>query len=137
MQHYFDKDASSAIRQVVSRTQDVISTVVAIAQEVHWTAEISSLAQLLPSQLDLGVPGPAAALAIAGADLTRADYVRLSRAGLGDFASVLAADDDTLLPLMGDSPARLASLRAAAQKLNDEARAVSAEALFGPIDPNA
>lgn len=137
MRHYFNKDASAAIRQVVSRTQDVISTVGAMALEVHPEADISALAELLPSQLGLGVPGPAAALAVAGADLRRADYVRLSHAKLGSFESVLAAEDATLLPLIGDSAARLATLRAAAQKLNDEARVDSAEDLLGPVDPNA
>jgi replicative superfamily II helicase len=137
MRHYFNKDASAAIRQVVSRTQDVISTVVAMALEVHPTADISAFAQLLPSQLDLGVPGPAAALAVAGADLRRADYVRLSHAELGTFESVLAAADAMLLPLIRNSAARLTTLRAAAQKLNDDARIASAEDLLGPIDPNA
>jgi replicative superfamily II helicase len=137
MRHYFNKDASAAIRQVVSRTQDVISTVVAMALEVHPTADITTLAQLLPSQLGLGVPGPAAALAVAGADLRRADYVRLSQAELGNFEAVLAADDATLLPLLGNSAARLATLRAAAQKLCENARVDSAEDLLGSIDPNA
>jgi helicase len=135
MQHYFDRNAIGPIRAVASRTQDVIGAVLDIVAVVHPNADLARLANLLPVQLELGIPADFAPLALAGAGLTRENYLNLMGAGLRSLEQISAADDDTVLKCIGDSRQRLRSLRQAVQQ-TAEADAVPAldEALPPPTD---
>ncbi len=135
MQHHFDKNAIGPIRAVASRTQDVIGAVLDIAAVVRPNADLARLANLLPVQLELGIPAHFAPLALAGAGLTRENYLNLMGAGLRSLEQISAADDDTVLKCVGDSRQRLRSLRQAVQQ-TAEADAVPAldEALPPPTD---
>lgn len=137
MQHNPNKNVSAAIRQIVSRTQDLISTIVAIASEIHPSANTNALADLLPAQLDLGVPSEPARLAVAGAELTRVDYMRLVRANLTDAQQILDTSNVTLLPLLANNTTRLTTLQAAAKRISETSGVLSADDILGGVDPNA
>ena len=81
MQHYFDKNAIGPIRAVASRTQDIIGAIIDMAAVIHPTADLARLAELLPVQLELGIPAELAPLALAGAGLAREHYLSLVSAG--------------------------------------------------------
>jgi helicase len=135
MQHYFDKNAIGLVRAVASRTQDVIGTIIDMAAVIHPTADLVRLAELLPVQLQLGVPTELAPLALAGADLAREQYLALVRAGLTSPELVDKADDETLLECIGGARRRLRTLRGAVkQALEDAAIPTLADALPLPTD---
>jgi helicase len=135
MQHYFDRSAIGPIRTVASRTQDVIGTILDMAAVIHPTADLARLADLLPVQLELGVPAELAPLATAGAGLVREHYLNLMSAGLTTPELTDQADDETLLKHVGGSRQRLRTLREAVkQRLEDAAVPTLAEALPLPSD---
>jgi len=134
MQHYFDRSAIGPIRTVASRTQDVIGAIIDMAAVIHPTADLARLADLLPVQLELGVPAELAPLATAGAGLVREHYLSLMSAGLSTPELIDQADDDTLLEHIGASQ-RLRTLREAIkQRLEDAAVPTLADALPLPSD---
>ncbi|SDI89782.1 Replicative superfamily II helicase [Frankineae bacterium MT45] len=134
MRHYFDRNASGPIGGVTSRTHDVIGTVLAMIAEIHPTVDIENLVNLLPIQLELGVTPASARLALAGADLRREDYMRLTQAGLFELDDIAGAGDDLLLPLVHDDLASVRSLRAAVTKLRSAAPLPSLDQLLGPVE---
>ena len=106
---------------MAARTKDVIETVIGIATELHPTADLARLAALLPAQLELGISANFAPLAVAGADLSREDYLRLADAGLTTPELVGEADDDKLLGLLNGDRDRLRSLREATTTVSEAA----------------
>lgn len=116
MQRYRDRNASGPIAQVVSRTRDVIDTILDMAIEIYPTLVLDAECTILPLRLDLGIPQQCVALALAGADLRRDEYRALADSGLlGDGSEHLwEVDDDRLLDLLGGDRERLARLRQAA-----------------------
>jgi helicase len=135
MRHYKDKDSIGPIRAVASRIQDVIGAVIGMAAVIHPTADLSRLAELLPVQLELGIPASLAPLAVAGADLTREHYLTLVSAGLRTPELIGAAEDDIVLKCVGGARPRLRSLREAVRQVLENA-AIPAldEALPPPTD---
>lgn len=135
MQHYFDRNAIGQIRAVAARTQDLIGAVLDMAVVIHPTADLARLAELLPVQLQLGVPADLAPLALAGADLTREHYLTLINAGLKTPDQIGEADDETLLTCVGNSRQRLRTLREAVRQVAEAATIpVLDEALPLPTD---
>ncbi|MFL6125418.1 DEAD/DEAH box helicase [Actinophytocola sp.] len=114
--HVPARDAAGAIRQTVSRTRDVITTVLEIAQHLHPSADLTHLAGQLPVQLELGVPADLVPLAVhAGNELGRPDYLRLYHDNLRTPDAVLAADEQELLQCVGGKQNRLQTLLDAAE----------------------
>ena len=135
MRHYFDKNAIGPIRAVASRTQDVIGAVIDMAAVIHPTADLARLAELVPVQLELGVPIELAPLATAGAELAREHYLSLVSAGLNTPELIDQADDNTLLQHIGGTGQRLRTLREAVRhRLEDAAVPTLADALPLPTD---
>ena len=135
MRHYFDRNAIGPIRAVASRTQDVIGAIIDMAAVIHPTADLARLAELLPVQLELGVPAELAPLATAGADLVREHYLSLVSAGLNTPELIDQADDDKLLQHIGGGGQRLRTLREAVKHaLEDAAVPTLADALPLPTD---
>ena len=135
MQHYFDRSAIGPVRAVASRTQDVIGAIIDMAAVIHPTADVARLAELLPVQLELGVPAELAPLAAAGADLIREHYLSLVSAGINTPELIDQADDDVLLHHIGGASHRLRTLREAVKHtLEDAAVPTLADALPLPVD---
>lgn len=135
MQHWKDKDSIGPIRAVASRTQDVVGVIIDMAMVIHPTADLGRLAELVPVQLELGIPADLVPLALAGADLTREHYLSLVSAGLKTPEQIDAADDDTIKGCIGNAPQRLRTLRTAVRKALEEKAAPSLdEALPPPTD---
>jgi replicative superfamily II helicase len=135
MQHYFDRNAIGPVRAVASRTQDVIGAIIDMAAVIHPTADLARLSELLPVQLELGIPAELTPLAAAGAELVREHYLGLVQAGLNTPERINQADDDELLKHIGGTSQRLRTLREAVkQHLEDAALPTLAEALPPPAD---
>jgi hypothetical protein len=117
MKHMRESDAIGPVRAVASRTRDVIDTVVAIAHEVHPEAELDALAELLPVQLELGVPADIVWLAkIAGAAVSRQAYLDLSTRHLVTSEAIHSATDEVLIECIGDSQGAVRRLRSWAEQ---------------------
>jgi hypothetical protein len=84
-------------------------------------ADLARLANLLPVQLELGIPADLAPLALAGAGLTREHYLTLIGAGLRTPEEIGAADDETVLKCIGHSRQRLRALQEAVQQTAEAA----------------
>jgi hypothetical protein len=114
--HLPTQDAAGPVRQIASRTHDVITTVIDIADNLHPTADLAGLADLLPAQLELGIPPDLLPLAThAGKALGRSDYLNLLNKNLDTPHAVLASTDQELLECLGGSLTRLRILRDAAE----------------------
>ncbi|MFF9580756.1 DEAD/DEAH box helicase [Streptomyces achromogenes] len=115
------------VQHAVQRAADVITTVIEIAFHVHPAADLGSLPDVLPTQLELGIPAGLVLVAWhAEVPLGRTVYLNLARAGLTSPADILAADPSVLLDCVGGSAEQHALVReasAAAQEGADEARA--------------
>ena len=135
MQHYKDRSAIGPVRAVAARTQDVIGPIIDMAAVSHPTADLARLGELLPVQLELGIPAELAPLATAGAELVREHYLSLVTAGLNTPELIDQADDDVLLKLIGGASQRLRTLRDAVKHtLEDAAVPTLADALPPPTD---
>lgn len=135
MRHCKDRSAIGPIRAVASRTQDIITAIIDMATVIHPTADLTRLAELLPVQLELGIPAELAPLALTGADLTREQYLALATAGLTTPELISQADDEALLQCMGNVRPRLRTLReATTQVLEAAAVPTLDDALPPPTD---
>jgi helicase len=106
-----------------------------MAAVIHPTADLARLVELLPVQLELGIPADLAPLALAGAELTREHYLTLVSAGLKTPELITAADDETVMKCTGGSRQRLRTLRDAVQRTTEAAAIPSLdEALLPPTD---
>lgn len=112
MRHMKDRDAVGPVRAVASRVRDVIDTVIGIAQETHPEADLGRLAELLPVQLELGIPADAVPLArVAGANLPRQMYLNLTKQSLVAPEALSASGEDQLKACVGDDPVVISRLR--------------------------
>lgn len=132
MRHYRDRNVSGPISGVIARTRDVAETIMAIAAEIHPTAALDELIELLPIQLEFGVIMTHAAIIGAGAELRREDYIRLYENGLCTYQDIDAVDAEQLLRLLGDDETVAASLRTAIDALKAPAAVPSLTKLLGP-----
>ncbi|MEU6644579.1 DEAD/DEAH box helicase [Saccharomonospora sp. NPDC046836] len=98
------------INPVLSRTRDVIDSVVQLALEVHPSIDRADLVQL-PLQLDRGVPAAFTELVVrAGHAVDRWDYQCLWRHGVRDVGSVLVKGVPALASVLGDDLDKAAAL---------------------------
>lgn len=133
MQHLPNRDASGPISSAVARTRDVVDTILAIAGELHPTAPVAELEELLPTQLEIGVSDEHARLVRAGAQLRREDFIQLAAHGLSTWQDVAAVEDERLLPLVRHDADALSSLRRAVEAL-DAPSSPTLDELLGPVE---
>jgi helicase len=120
MRHLPSKDAAGVTRASADRTQSVVGTVIDIARCLHPGSRLDDLAQLLPVQLEFGIPAELVPLAQrAGAALGRTDYLRLASRSLADPAAILDTGDDILLSCLNGDNSKLRVLRQAARAAHD------------------
>jgi helicase len=125
----FDGSAGP-IRSVTSRTCDVLTMIGRIAELLHPTLVLEQRIAKLVLRLDLGIQGAVVDLArYAERSLDRADYRRLCDAKMTDRDTLAAADDNDLLPLIGNERRKLAVLRDAVERWRRARPAVAAAAL--------
>jgi hypothetical protein len=136
MRHLPGNDAAGSTRAAADRTQSLISATIEIARCLHPAAQLDQLAQLLPVQLEFGIPADLVPLALhVNGSLDRPDFLRLHNQGLTDPAAILDADDETLLACVGGSTSRMIHLRRAAQAAHDDADHVDfADVLPAAVD---
>ncbi len=119
LQHTPDRSAAGPIRQVAARTRDVIGVVANIATYYGKTLSDDAAVDDLMLQLEVGVPRNVLTLTRElGVELTRGDYLALLNAGIVDWEHVDAAEEETLVNLVGPPKGGLLK-RAAAERLSD------------------
>lgn len=109
--------AAGPIRSVTGRTCDVLPMIARAAQLIHEGMDLQERVAHLLFRLDLGIQGPAVALArFAGRALDRSDYWRLCEARLTAAETLTAVDDAVLQPLLGNDPRKVAVVRQAVRQ---------------------
>ena len=120
--------AAGPIRSVASRTCDVVSVVARAAEILHAGIDLKQRLPRLLLRLELGIRGPAVDLArYTERRLDRADYQRLCDARVTEREALAGADDDTLLPLLGNDAGKVRVVRDALERWR-AARPVAAPA---------
>ncbi len=114
LQHHREDDAAGAIRSVAERTRDFVPVLGRIVQALGIAdLEESALFDDLRIRLELGLPEGAVDLArFLGNRCTRADYLRLLRAGLRTEDAIAACTDEVLIATLVD-PAKVSTVRSA------------------------
>ena len=108
--------AAGPIRNVASRTCDLLPTVIRVAEILHPTLELGERQTRLLTRLDIGIPSTAVDLAVhARSQLTRGDYLRLLAGELASIEAIEAADDQALLDHLNGDQQKLAVVRTATQ----------------------
>lgn len=114
--HVPARTAAGELRSVTSRTLDLVPTAMAVAQILHPDADFGDRDADLVARLQLGIPPALVPLArLAGAGLTRANYLALSRAELVTLDGLKTATDEELERVLG-TRARTVAIRAALRK---------------------
>jgi len=107
LQHYRENSAAGAVRQVASRTRDVIGAVARIAEYRGKILSNPTQVDDLNIQLEYGIPHELVALArLAGKLLSRAQYLALLRAGISTPACLETVDMVRLKQVLGDDVAQ-------------------------------
>ncbi len=115
--------AAGSVRQVASRTHDLLPTVMRIAEILHSELDMGERGKTLLARLEVGVPNSLGELAIHfGSRLTRNDYFSLMQKGLNTMEAIINAPDEQLLSCFGGSDVerKLASVRDAIQNYGEE-----------------
>lgn len=114
----FDRNQAAAgpLNSVVSRTLDILPTVIRIAEVLH-DSDLSEHESQLMLRLQIGLPASLVPIAMRlGTDLSRAQYLALGRASLTTSAAIKSADPDQLLALVdGENDLRRRLLEVADQ----------------------
>jgi len=100
------------IRNVASRTCDVVAVIAQAAEIVHAGTDVQQRVPRLQLRLELGIRGPAVDLARhTERHLDRADYQRLCDANLTTQDALDAASDDSLLQLLSRDASKVRVVR--------------------------
>lgn len=111
-QHVPDTTAAGPMSQVTSRTADLLPLVWGVAELLHPQLDLSVRRRDLLLRLQTGLPAQLVPLARLMHDrLTRADYLSLAEADIGDPSAALAADDDDLAAALAGDKAKILGLR--------------------------
>jgi hypothetical protein len=98
-----DGGVAGAVRQAAARTRDMLPTVVQVAEFLHPQLDLGGLAERTAIRLELGIPADLVELGeLLGGELSRAQYLVLLHAGLGDPASIDQGTPEDLLACLGD-----------------------------------
>jgi len=104
--------AAGAIRGVSSRVCDMLPTISKIAETLNPGLILGNRLERLLVRLELGIPGKVVDLGrLLGRALSRGDYLSLNGMGLLSIDQLETSSDDILLPLLGNSFAKLATVR--------------------------
>jgi hypothetical protein len=104
MQHMRNRSAAGPIRATAGRTRDVIDSVATICRVRGISLADDAAAERLGIRLEIGLPDELAELANkVGNTLTRANYLDLLSVGISDEVAILAASDEQLISILGES----------------------------------
>lgn len=112
LQHWRERAAAGSIRQVASRTRDVLDAVFQVASYTGQAVAADLNADDLGVQLELGLPAALIEIAhITGPLLSRAEYLALHNAGVTSLHQIEALGRNGLLAVLGpDATDRLMAL---------------------------
>ena len=117
----FDRNQAAAgpLNGVVNRLRDILPTVIRVAEVLH-DADLSARESQLMLRLQLGLPAVLVPIAMdLGTDLSRAQYLALSHAGLTTPNAIKSADTDQLLTMVDGDDELRRRLLSAAEQLED------------------
>lgn len=107
LQHTRDRSAAGNIRQVTSRTRDVIDAVTQVATLQGRSVIEGLTTDDLGLQLEIGLPNEAIPLArVLGADLGRGTYLALLSSGIGSMDQLGELETDGLKATVGETATR-------------------------------
>lgn len=131
--------AAGPVRSISSRTNDLVSTVTAVAELLHEGADLSENLARLSHRLESGVSAQMLDIArFAGNQLSRADYHELKRGGLTSMSLIERAHDQQLLQLLSGSEEKREVLRQAVDAhRNLKVQPVLRTPLIPPYDPGS
>ena len=108
--------AAGAVRNVTSRTCDMIPAAARVAELVVPGVDIAGRIERLLVRLTHGIPGATVDIAReCGASLSRGDYLALAEAHLTEPERVVSAPDVSLLSCLGDDRDKLIEIRRGAE----------------------
>jgi len=94
--------AAGQMLQVASRTADLLPLTCGVAEILHPDLELTERLEILRLRLQIGLPANVIELAELMQDrFSRADYLALAQAGLGDVITAAAATNDELESALG------------------------------------
>lgn len=106
--------AAGPIRNVASRTCDLLPTVFRVSEILHPGLDLSERLSRLLTRLEIGLPGAAVELAAqARTQLSRADYLQLHRSSLFKIDALETASDEKILAFLGEDKRKLGVVREA------------------------
>ncbi|HXJ48336.1 MAG TPA: hypothetical protein VNF91_04130, partial [Candidatus Acidoferrum sp.] len=124
-------DAAGDVRSVVNRTLDLVPTAIEVGAILHSGLALGDRQADLLARLQLGLPASLARLGrLAGANLTRAEYLALGRAGLAELDALAVATDEEIAAALGADKQRVRIVREALRRLPPETEPVE----FPPYD---
>ncbi len=113
--------AAGPIRNVTSRTCDVLTAVFRVAEVLHPNLDLTERLKRLLPRLDIGLPAAAVDLALQiGSRFTRADYLRLYEADLCNIENIEASSDEALLNCLQNDKKKLGILRSAVKRHREQ-----------------
>ncbi|MCE9561155.1 MAG: DEAD/DEAH box helicase [Planctomycetes bacterium] len=113
--------ATGAVRGAASRTGDLLPAAAQVATILHPDLDLGNRLTRLLTRLEVGVPAAAVEVAqFAGPRLSRGDYHKLVRAGLGTASAVEGAADETLAACLGGNDERVEIVRDAARLFREQ-----------------
>lgn len=113
--------SAGPVRSVSSRTNDLMPTVIAVAELLHPDADLSEHLVRITQRLEAGVSADLISIAqYVGNGLSRADYHALSKADLTSLALIEQAEDSRLLPLVSGNVEKIEVLREAVRAWRTE-----------------
>src|SRR5206468_1892689 len=106
LQHTRDRSAAGNIRQVATRTRDVIDAVAQVATLQGRTVMEDLNTEDVGIQLELGLPREALPLArLLGGNIGRGDYLALLESGVSDADQLRALEPARLATIVGKATA--------------------------------
>lgn len=129
--------SAGAVRQITSRTCDVLPAVARIAEVLHPQLDLVERLNRLLVRLEIGLPSDAANLALnAGAQLTRGDYFALIQMDIINVDHLETADDATVLQALNGDQGKLNVVREAVTKAKTlETPKVFKRPILAPYEP--
>jgi helicase len=109
------------VRNVSSRTHDLLNTVVRVAEILHTDLDLMEESARLFTRLEVGVPASIIDLATrTGSRLSRSDYQSLMQAGLSNIGSLSTASDKSLLTCLKGDKQKLSYVRKAIEDYSEQ-----------------
>lgn len=113
--------AAGPLRGLKNRILDILPTTARVAEILHPDLDLAERVSKLLIRLEVGIPSQIVPLAgRLGTNLSRGDYLNLIAHNLESVEKINAAEDNILLTHLSERPDKLAALRDACERKNND-----------------